>query len=207
MAEIPVERKGDGGVPWWVWLVGALLLLALLGLLTRGCNDADTTANSNNANAAATTANINTNTPNRNANGNANARITTEGVGTATGARVTDVDIFGSITDKQSLVGRDVELQNVKVNRVLSDRVFTVTSGSGEMIVVLADSLDSPGGKESQIKARSGQMISIDGTFRRVADSKEIADDRKDGDLDAGDLRLVDGQPVCLVATAARNAN
>lgn len=29
MAEIPVERK-EGGIPWWVWLVLAAIVAALL---------------------------------------------------------------------------------------------------------------------------------------------------------------------------------
>lgn len=30
MAEIPVERKDDSGIPWWVWLILAALVAALL---------------------------------------------------------------------------------------------------------------------------------------------------------------------------------
>ena len=30
MSEIDIERKESGGVPWWVWLLGALLLAALI---------------------------------------------------------------------------------------------------------------------------------------------------------------------------------
>lgn len=203
MAEIPVERK-SGGIPWWVWLLGALLLLLLLGLLSRGCNDPNNNAAVGNTNANANTTNLNA----TNANTNANARISTQGVGTATGDRVTDVNIFGSTADKQTLAGRRVDVQNVKVNRVLSDRVFTVTSGSGEMFVLLDDKLDSPGGKEGQIRARAGQLVNLGGTFQAIpARSLEVQDDRNDGSLNAREFRQMAGQQVYLHATEARNAN
>lgn len=197
MAEIPVERKSGGGIPWWVWLLGALLLLALLGLLSRGCNDANTTANVNgNANAAVTTANINTNA----VNGNANSRITTEGVGTATGARVTDVDIFGSTADKASLVGRQVELSNVRVTRVLSDRLFTVTSGSGEMFAMLAGRLDNAGGNEQRIGVRQGEMLNLSGEFRRVPAAADLAREQRTG-LTPAETEALRDQQVHLHVT------
>ncbi len=40
MANIPVERNDRGGIPWWAWLLGALLLLGLLLALTQ-CNNED----------------------------------------------------------------------------------------------------------------------------------------------------------------------
>lgn len=216
MAEIPVERKG--GVPWWVWLLGALLLLALLALLSRGCDTTDTTNANRNANAVGTT--TNTNNAN-NMNRTATTNVTNTGVGGvnsnntsnvngsgASGAAITDVNVYGTTTDKATLDGRGVTLQNVKVERVLSDRVFTVKSGSSEIFALLADSLDSPGGKESQIKARPGQMVNLSGTFRRPPSaSLEVADDRKDGSLNQKEFKQMEGQQVYLQVTEARNAN
>jgi hypothetical protein len=79
MAEIPVERKG--GVPWWVWLLGALLLLALLALLSRGCDTTNT--NGNNANPV--------NNTNRNAKG-----------ATSTGAGVVASDFNANVKGESS---------------------------------------------------------------------------------------------------------
>lgn len=220
MAEIPVERKG--GVPWWVWLLGALLLLALLALLSRGCDTTDTTNANRNVNAVGTTTNTNNaNNTNRNATGainnvtnsgvggvNSNNTSNVNGGGGASGATITDVNVYGTTTDKATLDGRGVTLQNVKVERVLSDRVFTVKSGSSEIFALLADSLDSPGGKESQIKARPGQMVNLSGTFRRPPSaSLEVADDRKDGSLNQKEFKQMEGQQVYLQVTEARNAN
>lgn len=52
MADINIQKKEGGGTPIWLWLLGALLLLALLWFLLRGCENepevvapvADTTA-------------------------------------------------------------------------------------------------------------------------------------------------------------------
>lgn len=46
MAEIRVERKG--GVPWWGYLLGVLVLLAVASMALRGCGTAPTRALGNN---------------------------------------------------------------------------------------------------------------------------------------------------------------
>lgn len=197
MAEIPVERKS--GFPWWLPLLGLLGLLLLGFLFMRGCNDRTAVVNTNDNNNLNRDTSVVTNT------GNANARITTENTGTATGDRVTDVNIFGSTTDKMSLAGKRVDVQNVKVNRVLSDRVFTVTAGSGEMFVMLDENLDSGGGKESQIRARPGQLVTLGGTFQRVPNS-ETSGERSGGGLNAREYGQMANQQVYLHATEARDA-
>lgn len=190
MAEIPVERKSKG-LPWWLLLLGLLALLLVGFILLRSCND------------RAAVSNTNTNTGMTTNTGNGNARITTQGVGTATGDRVTDVNIFGSTADKASLAGRRVELQNVKVNRVISDRVFTVTSGSGEMFAMLDDNLNR-GSMEQQIKMQPGQMVNIGGTFQRVP-TGEVADEKR-RDLNAGDDARMKDQQIYLHVTDVKDA-
>lgn len=177
MAEIRVERKS--GIPWWVYLLGVLALVALLLFGVRGCGTPRT--------AAVTT-------------GTEPPRITTQGVGTATGARVTDVNVFGSAADKKSLVGRDVELQNVSVARVLSDRVFTVTAGAAEMFVMLDDRLNR-GAAEQAIQARPGQMVNLSGSFRAVPDA-ETKDEQGRG-LNPQEYQQMKGQQIYLHATRA----
>lgn len=62
MAEIPVERKTGGGLPWWLPLLLLLLLLPLLYFAYRSCTPAPV-ANTNtntNANRAVATTNANT---------------------------------------------------------------------------------------------------------------------------------------------------
>lgn len=197
MAEIPVERK-QGGLPWWlIPLLLALVLIPLLIFFTRGCGDAVGNANNANANRSVVNpSNSNANTVNRNvAVANTNTANTT-----ATGAAITDVNYFAGINDKNSLVGRSVNLQNVKVDRVLSDHVFTVKSGSGEMFVYLDESQDSGGGKEQQVKIKSGQNLNLSGDFRAVP-TAEIATEKNEkqtGGLTNKEYEQMKGQQVYL---------
>ena len=181
MAEIRVEKK-KGGTPWWVYVLGLLVLLAILVFGVRSCATSDR-ARLDGADGA--------------------AKITTQGVGTATGERVTDVNVFGSAADKRSLVGRTVDLQNVAVARVLSDRVFTVTAGRGEMFVMLGDQLNT-GPAEAATKIAPGQKLTLGGTFQAVPD-QQTKDEQGRG-LDQQEYRQMQGQEIYLRATAARNA-
>ena len=59
MAEIPVERKTGGGLPWWLPLLLLLLLIPLIYFAYSSCNKPATVANTNtntNANRAVATA-------------------------------------------------------------------------------------------------------------------------------------------------------
>lgn len=197
MAEIPVERKS--GLPWWLPLLALLGLLLIGFLLMRGRNDRAASVNTNDNN------NFNRNAGSAANVSNANARMTTENVGTATGERVTDINVFGQAADKMSLVGRSVEVQNVKVNRVLSDHVFTVTSGSSELFVMLDEKLDTGGGKERQIQARAGQLVNLGGTFQRVPNN-ETSGERAGGGMNADEYRQMADQQVYLHATEASDA-
>lgn len=220
MAEIPVEKKTGGGLPWWLLpLLGLLLLIPLLWFLSRACAvapAANTNANGNVNRAAAATTNASsanqTTTTNREVaaasvgNGNANvSTISVDNKGTATGARVTDVNIFGNTADKLSLAGRGATLTKVKVNRVLSDRVFTVTSGAGEMFMMLSEALDSGGGKEKQIRMRPGQIVDLSGEFRRVPDA-EVKDEAQNRDLNRKEYEQMKGQQIYLHVTGVEDS-
>lgn len=179
MAEIPVERKT--GIPWWAYVLGLVVLLALIVLLMRGCGTTTTGA---------------LDKP------DGPARISAQGVGTATGERVTDVNVFGSAVDKKSLEGRDVELQNVSVKRVLSDRVFTVTAGTDEMFVMLDNRLNT-GAAEEAIQTRPGQMVNLSGNFQGVPD--EQTKEELGRGLNQQEYQQMKGQQIYLHATQARN--
>ena len=131
--------------------------------------------------------------------------ISVDNKGTAVGARVTDVNLFGSTADKNSLAGRGVQLTKVKVNRVLSDRVFTVTSGSGEMFAMLNENLDSGGGKEQGIRIRSGQTINLAGDFRRIP-SGEVKEETQNRDLNKSEYAQMKGQQIYLHASSVEDA-
>jgi hypothetical protein len=118
---------------------------------------------------------------------------------------IKDVNEFGSASDKSTLVGRGFLANGVRVNRVLSDNVFTVKSGSGEMFVLLEDNLDSPGGKEGKIKMRPGQNVNLGGEFRSVPTS-EVARETKGGGLNNKEYAQMKGQQVYLHTTSVEDA-
>lgn len=169
-----------------------------------GANGMNGTNGANGVNGANGASGSSTTTTTTEGSGNGSS-ISVDNKGTATGERVTDVNIFGGTADKNSLNGRGVDLTKVKVNRVLSDRVFTVTSGSGEMFVMLDEKLDSGGGKESQIKMRQGQTVNIGGNFRRVPDAN-TQEERQNRDLNKTEYAQMKGQQVYLHAQSVADA-
>lgn len=233
MAEIPVERKeGGGGLP--KWLLPLLLLLPLLGLIYYCTRNPATVTNTNgntngnvmmNANRAGAAMNGSANGAMSGANGamtGANGSVggntavvvnsngaagaaTTANGGNNAGAVVSDVNLYGTTTDKATLVGRGFFADAVRVNRVVSDKVFTVKSGSGEFFVMLDNNLDSAGGKEKQIKMRAGQNVNLGGEFRNVP-SGEVKEETKEGGLNKNEYAQMKGQNVYLHATSVSDA-
>lgn len=125
--------------------------------------------------------------------------------GNSGGAAITDVNVFGTTSDKATLVGRGINLSGVRVNRVLSDKVFTVKSGAGELFVMLDDNLDSAGNKEKQIRIKPGQNVVLGGTFRGVP-TGEIKEENKEGGLNSKEYAQMKGQQVYLHATSVSDA-
>ena len=227
MADIPVERKEKSGLPWWLIPLLLLLLLPLLffGFCNRGAVVDNTNTNGNtNVNRMVSTSNINSNTMIMNgnammtnssnavvvANNNSNNRngVVNGNLGNGSnnaalnsGPVVTDTNFFGGVNDKMTLVGREAKISSVRVNRVLSDRVFTVKSGSGEMFVMLDENLDSPGGKEDQIKMKPGQNVNLGGSFRTIP-TAEVKDEAQNRDLSQKEYAQMKGQRVYLHATS-----
>lgn len=186
MAEIPVERKH--GAPGWLWpviLIGALGLAGLIFYLVS--RDGRETAST--APAPTTQAAQQPGTPG----------------GAALGAQaITDVNYLTSQTDKAALAGRRVQLSSVTVQRVMSDRVFSVGSGAGqEMFVILDEKLDR-GGAEQIVAVKPGQVLSLSGVIER-APSAETASERTRG-LNAAEAGAIKDQQVYLLAQAIRGA-
>jgi hypothetical protein len=219
MAEIPVVRKEGSSFP--KWLIPLLLLLLLLPLLYF-CSRSNVADNTNyNGNRAATTNADNSadnmrNTGNATAVGNTGntaiavnnndaAAINTDGRARS-GAVIKDVNEFGSASDKGSLVGRGFFVNGVRVNRVLSDKIFTVNSSAGEMYVMLGENLDSSGGKENQIRMRRGQTVNLGGEFRNVPTNDEVAQETKGGGLSKNEYGRMKGQEVYVHANSVSDA-
>lgn len=225
MAEIPVERKEGSSFPWW--LIPLLLLLLLLPLLYF-CNRSTVVDNTNNnTNRTVVTTNANNSANMRGAgngsmantggntavvmNGNSGAinsgndGAMNNGNGARNGAVIKDINEFGSASDKSTLVGRGFFVNGVRVERVLSDKVFTVKSGSGVMFVMLDDNLDKAGGKENQIRLKPGQNVNLGGEFRNVP-TGEVVQETKSGGLNKNEYAQMKGQNVYLHATSVEDA-
>jgi hypothetical protein len=210
MAEIPVVRKKGSAFP--LWLIPLLLLLLLLPLLYF-CNKnnvaGNTNVNANRANIGMANAGNRVGSANSGniavvVNNNDTAMNAT-GNGARDGSVIKDVDEFGSADDKSALVGRGFFVNDVRVRRVLSDKVFTVKSGSGEMFVMLDENLDSGGGKEQQIRMRRGQRVNLGGEFRNIP-TGEIGEENKEGGLSKKEYAKMKGQQVYLHANSVSDA-
>jgi hypothetical protein len=212
MAEIRVVRKEGNSFP--KWLIPLLLLLLLLPLLYFFSKSDDADNTNSNANRSAVTDSGNSvgnvqNTANAAVAGNAgnsavvvnnnDAAINSDGAARG-GAVIKDVNEFGTANDKASLVGRGFFVNGVRVNRVLSDKFFTVRSSAGEMFVMLDENLDSSGGKENQIKMRRGQKVNLGGEFRNVP-TNEVAQETEGG-LSRNEYARLKRQQVYLHATS-----
>lgn len=219
MAEIPIERKG--GLPWWAWLLGLLALLLLIIFMMRGCDDRAVGVNdNNNANGNRTSSGaMNANNANvSGASGNANAQVGGAGSANANaqgsaqvnvvGGPLTDIASFVSASDKASFVGRNAQLTGVEVQRVLSDRAFTVGPNRGqELYVILDDSLNS-GGAEKRVAVKAGQKLTLSGPLTKPPTGEIAAEQNKPGalKLSAAEASEMKQQQVYLHANQLKAA-
>lgn len=153
MADIPVQPKR--GVPGWVWLIAALVLLGLLAALLLGVfgDDRDVPLTTG---AQATVV-----APTAAAGGQ--AKPTTAG-----GAVATDVPI-GQPDRLVAMVGQDVRLTSVQVQEVVSDKGFWVGPSDTQRLFVLLEENSSPNTKtEGQVDVNKGQTVTIEGEIRRL---------------------------------------
>lgn len=183
MARIPVEKK-NGGTPWWAWLLGLLLLAAVIWLLVSlfDGNDEDQALAPADTTAAY------------------NDYDTTEAMG-ATGGTITSVSTLanGNATD---LAGRQFRLSDMRVESVQGDQLFWVTpadagagQGTGERYLVsLREQLtpDQPG-TEGRYDITEGQILTIHGSVREINETDASAwglDDEGLQDLEDRDIYL-----------------
>ena len=152
MAKIPVEQKSS--TPWWLWLLGLLLLAGLLwlliGLFDGDADEADVAPSDTTAQAVEE--------PMQNAGA------------AATGTVTSAAALFGA-SSVQTLVGREADLSGLSVGSVMGDSTFTVSpqSGSGQMLVALNEVVPaSPPGVEGRYDVTEGQTIDLAGTVRAM---------------------------------------
>ena len=167
MAKIPVEKRS--GTPWWLWLLGLLLLAGLIwlliGLFNDDADEADVALND-------TTEQV--------------VEEPMQGAGAAaTGAITSAATLFGA-SSVQSMVGREVDLSGLSVGSVMGDSTFVVSpqSGSGQMLVALNEVIPAaPPGAEGRYDVTEGQTIDLAGTVREMSQQE-----MQDWGLTSGDL-------------------
>lgn len=146
MAEIPLERKSP--VPWWVWLIAALLIVAILWWIIDEANEPDDVA------VLAPVAEVMPVVP---------------PVATATNAEITDPVVIVAVTDRRPLIGRTVRLTNVRVLDVIGDQAFWIGSGPDQRVLVAMKEVLPPGTPtDADININAGQTINLIGQVRAL---------------------------------------
>lgn len=146
MAEIPVEKKS--GVPGWLWLVLALIIIALLiWWLTGQEDEAELVADD----VVVEDEYL------------AEDDIALADPEIATGPIVT----LAGLTGLATLVGQDVALDGVEVTAVTGDMAFYIGEGENRTLV-LFDETPSPDmpQQEGQLDINEGMIVDIDGEVR-----------------------------------------
>lgn len=144
MANIPVEKKSGGG--WLPWLLGILALLALVWLAAELFDDEP------------------------DADEIAGAE---DNVGVIDDVEIGDDDDMDA-AGLGYTVGTAVSLDEVRVDRVIGDRTFTISSTDGALdvpsLVVLDEQPTTPSepGVEGRVDINPGQLVSINGTVQEM---------------------------------------
>lgn len=156
MAEIPIERKS--GTPWWLWLIVAAAVLALLIYMFSG-DEAERDPVVEPVTAAAPV------------DGQAASAMNNSATGAAAGA-VTDLALITGATGLTSMIGREVQLNNVRVQEVVGDRTFWVGPDTNQRALVVLNEERTPGqATEGRYDVTPGQIINVNGTIRNTSDA------------------------------------
>jgi hypothetical protein len=222
MAEIPVEKTPRSPLPWWAWLVGALALAGVLAVVfgrspeppsvdpatpvampepapvPSGLAVVPTAMALDGGGAVVGTTVVPTATPV--SDGAVTQVATSDG-----GAFVSDVELYGATADKRTLLDRRVEFSNVRVTRVVSDRVFTVTSGGGELYAMLDDALNQ-GAMEQRVNIVAGQLLDVQGAFRAPPNAETANEQRRPVGLTPAVAASLRAQPLYLHVTLVRGS-
>lgn len=162
MAEIPIEKKGGGGMPWWVWLILAVLIVALLIWLFAD-DDRDEVRPVDQTTVATVPA------PGYDGMDNGTAATTAPGEATgaaAGGDAITDLaTLLGA--DAAAVAGREVRLTDVPAGAVPSDAGFWIEGPNGQREYAVIHEVRTPNTPiEGRIDVNEGDRLDITGTVR-----------------------------------------
>ena len=208
--------REKGGIPWWAWLLLALLILALLWAFfghRRTPQAAQVTpapiaapAPIPGAPAAAPSSSEAGATP----IATKNIKIH-EGTDIATakpaqssipGVLLSDVAVFAATPDPAALIGERAKLINVPVQQVLSDRTFFVGPSAGQRMLVLLDKgMDAGSAAGNKVTIAAGQPVSLTGIVTKMPTQEAIRQEYK---ISGGNYAVIEAQKAYLHATVVQ---
>jgi hypothetical protein len=210
-----VYREKKGGIPWWAWLLLALLLLGLLlAFLGRHGSQqaaqpapapvtapapAAAPADTADSSAAGTTA-----TPSQDIKIHKGTDIATAKPAQASvpGVLLSNVETFASTPDPTTLVGDRAKLINVPVQQVLSERAFFVgPSAQQRMLVLLDKGMDAGASGASKVTIAAGQPVSLVGVVEKMPTQEAISQQYQ---ISSDNYTVIQAQKAYLHATVAQ---
>lgn len=179
MAEIPVERKG-GGIPWWVWLLLAAIVVALLIWWASAEEDEVETVEPVGVEAV--------------------EPFPADGVATnqmAAAGPITDMSMLMP-TISEDMVGRQVQLDGVQIQEVVSDIGFWIGPSQDQRIFAVLSQEPTPTTPtEGAADVNPGSTANVSGTIRTRG---EILEDMAQGQV----MNLPEGVDRFLVIESYR---
>lgn len=203
-AQVYQEKKG--GIPWWAWLLLALILLGLLlAFLGRhGNQQAATTAPAPVAAPVPAATAAGATTPGQDIKIHKGTDIATAKPAQASvpGVPLSNVETFASTPDPSTLVGERAKLVNVPVQQVLSDRAFFVgPSAQKRMLVLLDKGMDAGTAAGNKVTIAAGQPVSLTGIVAKMPTQEAIGQEYK---ISGANYTAIQDQKAYLHATVAQ---
>ena len=129
--------------------------------------------------------------------------IATGGTASASskGEPLSDVTDFTKATDRMALVGRNVKLTDVNVQRVLTDRAYFVGADDNSKLLVLLDKDMNAGAGPQRVTIAPGHKVSLTGVLQPVP-TAEIANEQYG--LGKANYDAIASQQVYLHVTVAQ---
>jgi hypothetical protein len=158
-----LNRPARGGMPW-IWLIVAIVVAFIVWFFVASGNRHGVPAADVRNGNPTTTADNTANTPNPNA---------------TTAAAITSPADIVKASDQQSLVGKTVRLQDVKVQKVGSNGSFWVTDDNQNKLLVVRDNNAMPAGTDST-NANSGMASNPNSNTQSGTNPMNSSDTAKD---------------------------
>ena len=170
MANIPVRRRGV--LPWWAWLLIALVAIAALAWLfialfggREGGGVAGTTGTTTTTPAAGQPPSPSP---------QAASPVTKAQASPSPAGPITDLTVILNEPNKLSLAGRPIQLSNVRVQDVVGDKTFWVGPSDTQRLFVFLEEDPGAGKKvDGKVYVNPWQTVALTGEIRRLPSAGE----------------------------------